>query len=224
MRTYYAVGQGARDLNPRAFRDVRLPGRHLARVLDQSLYEASLGAAADKFSELSRKSGKQRDDRGSRMNQQPGQQSELSAPPFDPVFPRLVDEGGRPQEKIIGLLAYGLYQEAKRDWISEFFLREKRYPNIDELRSYELSWTTSRLEALHNAAAQLIAAYTDTVVGQSEKEILRSALKGSFWRSVWRWVVGALIYTATVVASIIALNKLGVDWASMFRDLAAPLP
>src|SRR5919108_4573803 len=129
MSRYYAVGQGAHKPSSRPFHDMRLPGRQLARVLDRALHEASLAAAADKYSELSRKSGKQRDEREPRMNQEAERQSELPAPPFDPVYPRLVNEGGRPQEKILGLLAYGLYQEAKREWISDLFRREKHYPN-----------------------------------------------------------------------------------------------
>jgi hypothetical protein len=151
------------------------------------------------------------------MDQEAERERELSAPPFDPVYPRLVNDGGRAQEKVLGLLAYGLYQDAKREWISDFFRREKRYPNGDELRSYELSWTTSRLEGLHNASAQLIAAYTDTVIAHSEREVLHSALKGGFWRAVSRWVVGAILYTGIMVGLILGLSKMGIDWISMLR-------
>ena len=98
------------------------------------------------------------------------------------------------------LIAYGLYQEAKREWASDFQARERRYPGDEELSAYERSWTASRLEALENAAAQLVTAYTDSVATQVEKQILRSALKGSFWRAVWRWVVSALCYTILLFA------------------------
>ena len=122
MSTYYAVGQGGPDA--RAFRNLLLPNRRLARVLDQALHENSLAAAGNKYCELSRKSGKQLGkERRATMSQEAGQQREPSAPPFDLVFPRLVNETGRPQEKIIGLLAYGLYEQAKREWISDFFSR-----------------------------------------------------------------------------------------------------
>jgi hypothetical protein len=118
------------------------------------------------------------------MTDQSAQQSGSPKAPFDPIFPRLVKDGRG--ERLLGFIAYGLYQDAKLEWISDFQAREKRYPSEEELRIYERSWTTSRLEALENAAAQLVAAYTDTVVAQAEKQILRSALTGSYWRAVSR--------------------------------------
>ena len=137
----------------------------------------------------------------------PDRQSER--PPFDAIFPRLVKEEA-PGEKLLGFIAYGLYLEAKREWVSDFQAREQRYPGDEELSTYERSWTPSRLEALENAAAQLVTAYTDSVVTQAEKQILRSALKGSFWRAVGRWVVGALLYTVLLFALAIGLIKSGV--------------
>ena len=139
------------------------------------------------------------------------QQSESPKPPFDPVFPRLVNEADGAAQRLIGFIAYGLYQEARREWISDFQRRERRYPHDEELRSYERSWTESRLEALQNAAAQLIASYTDSVVTQAERQILRTALRGSFWRGVWRWAVGALLYTLIVVGLAFGLAWYGID-------------
>ena len=137
----------------------------------------------------------------------PDRQSER--PPFDAIFPRLVKEES-PEAKLLGFIAYGLYLEAKREWVSDFQAREQRYPGDEELSTYERSWTPSRLEALENAAAQLVTAYTDSVVTQAEKHILRSALKGGFWRAVGRWVVGALLYTVLLFALAIGLIKSGV--------------
>jgi hypothetical protein len=142
------------------------------------------------------------------MIDEPDQQSPRT--PFDPIFPRLVKEGS-PEQKFVGFIAYSLYQEAKREWISDFWARERRYPLDEELCAYEQTWTASRLEALENAAAQVIAAYVDSVVAQSEKQILRSALRGSFWRAVWRWVAGALLYTSIMTGLALGLTKLGFD-------------
>jgi len=129
---------------------------------------------------------------------------------LDPIFPLLVKEEDQ-EKKFLGFIAYGLYQEAKREWVSDFQSRERRYPNHDEMSAYERSWTGSRLDALENTAAQLVAAYTDAVVSQLEKQILRSALKGSMWRAVSRWVVGALCYTALLFAIVLTLSRSGVQ-------------
>lgn len=156
------------------------------------------------------------------MTPDPGQQTNGAKPPFDPVFPHLVDEAGRNGQKLIGFVAYGLYHEAKREWISDFHAREGRFPSDEELRAYERTWTTSRLEALRNAAAQSIAAYTDAVVTQAERQVLRSALKGSFWRAVWRWAVGAVLYTLIIVGLAFGLAKSGVDIVGMLRAALPP--
>jgi hypothetical protein len=129
---------------------------------------------------------------------------------FDPIFPRLV-KGDAAAEKLLGFIAYGLYQDAKREWISDFRAREKRYPLDGELLAYERSWTASRLEALENAAAQLVTAYTDCVVTQAEKQILRGALRGSFWSTAWSWIAGALLYTLLCFAFVVGLAWSGVD-------------
>ena len=156
------------------------------------------------------------------MTHESAPQTDGSKPPFDPVFPRLVSEAESPGQKLIGFLAYGLYHEARREWISDFRAREGRYPHEEELRAYERSWTASRLEALQNAAAQLITAYTDSVLAQAEKQILRSALKGNFWRGVWRWAVGALLYTLLLFAFIIGLAKSGIDLTGIPEQILKP--
>jgi hypothetical protein len=51
------------------------------------------------------------------MRDEADQQSEHPKPPFDPIFPRLVKEDS-PEQKFLGFISYGLYQEAKREWIS----------------------------------------------------------------------------------------------------------
>jgi hypothetical protein len=150
------------------------------------------------------------------------QQIEAPKPPFDPAFPRLVHEAEGTEQKLIGFIAYGLYQDAKREWISDFRSREGRYPHDEELREYERSWTASRLEGLKNAAVQSIAAYTDSVLSQAETQILRNALNASVWRAVWCGLVGALLYTLIVIGFIVILARSGIDLKGLFERLTTP--
>jgi hypothetical protein len=149
------------------------------------------------------------------------QSDQKSKNQVDAIFPRLV-KGDSAPEKLLGFIAYGLYQDAKREWIADFGAREKRYPLEEELHVYERSWTTSRLEALESAAAQLVTAYTDSVVTQAEKQILLSALRGSFWSAVWRWMAGALLYTLLLLAFVVGLARAGVDLTSILEKLINP--
>jgi hypothetical protein len=72
-----------------------------------------------------------------------------------------------------------------------------------------------------SAPAQLIAAYTDSVVAQAEKQILRSALRGSYWRAVGRWVGGALLYTFFLLAFAIGLAKSGIDLGGLYQKIVS---
>jgi hypothetical protein len=111
------------------------------------------------------------------MNDQEVPQTNGAKSPLNPMFPQLVKEADTPEQKLIGFIAFGLYEEARREWASNFREREGRYPVETELRAYERSWTASRLDGLRNAAVQLVAAYADTVANQLEAEILRGAVK-----------------------------------------------
>jgi hypothetical protein len=155
------------------------------------------------------------------VTHEPAQENESPKPPFDPVFPRLINEAEGSEQKLIGFIAYGLYHDAQWEWISDFRTREGRYPHDEELREYERSWTASRLEGLKNAAVQLVAAYTDSVLSQAEREILRNALKGRLWRAIWSWLIGALLYTLIMIGSIVILAKSGIDFIGLFKRLTA---
>jgi hypothetical protein len=154
------------------------------------------------------------------VTHEPAQQIEEAArSPLDAIFPRLVNEAEVKEQKLIGFIAYGVYHDAKREWISDFRAREGRYPHNEELREYERSWTASRLEGLKNAAVQLIAAYTDTVLSQAETQILRNALKGGGWRAMWCGLVGALLYTLVVIGLIVILARSGIDLRGLVERL-----
>ena len=138
------------------------------------------------------------------------------------MFPQLVRESETPEQKLIGFIAYGLYEEARREWASEFREREGRYPGPDELRAYERSWTASRLDGIRNAAIQVVAAYADSIVTQVEADILRRALRGGFWRSVARWLFSAVVFGLVLLGIVVALGRFGIDPIQAVKDLAMP--
>jgi hypothetical protein len=156
------------------------------------------------------------------MSNETTQSANAARSPLDPMFPRLVKEADSPEQKVIGFIAFGLYEEARREWASDFRDREGRYPAEDEFRAYEKSWTASRLDAIRNAAVQVVAAYADTVSNHLEPEILRRALKGRFWRSVGRWLFSALIYTLAVLGTLVAVGRSGIDPIRMMQDFTTP--
>jgi hypothetical protein len=142
--------------------------------------------------------------------------------PVDPVFPRFFRNGEEPQHKLVGLIAYGLYEEARREWVDDFKVREKRFPLPEELRAYETSWTSSRLDGLKNAAIQILASYADSIAREIETQALRSALEGGFFKSVVRWLFSAVLFGAAVMGLMIALSRAGIDPVGTFQNLLRP--
>jgi hypothetical protein len=155
------------------------------------------------------------------MNEKVEVQAQDTAP-VDPVFPRFFRDGEEPQPKLVGLIAYGLYEEARREWVDAFKGREGRFPLAEEVRAYENSWTASRLEGLKNAAVQVLASYADTLAREIENQALRRALRGSFFRSGWRWLVSAVLFAAVVLGVMVALNRAGIDPIATFQSLLHP--
>ena len=141
---------------------------------------------------------------------------------LDPIFPQIVGQADDPQQKLIGFIAYGLFVEAKREWASDFQSREGRYPSQAEIRSYEGSWTLSRLDGIRNAAVQVVAAYADTIGSQIESDVLRATLKGHFWRNVGRWLFSALLFSLMLVGAYVTLGRVGIDPFEAILQLAAP--
>lgn len=129
--------------------------------------------------------------------------TEQGAPPpddYNPIFEVLVDSPGSDHGRLQGLVAYGLYKGAKREWASDIRRREGRGPNENELAAYIATWTESRLGGVRGEAAQILAAYADYVVSEEQPRILRNALKGSFSRAFWPSFWATILFAVLVVA------------------------
>src|SRR3954468_18878418 len=92
-------------------------------------------------------------------------------PPYNPIFERLIEAAGN--DRLRGLIAYGLYKTAKREWARELQKREGRKPNDDELLAYIRSWTPSQLENVQERARQALAEYAAAVIEAEQPRILR---------------------------------------------------
>jgi hypothetical protein len=106
--------------------------------------------------------------------------------------------------------------------LSHFRDRNGRYPIDEEIRAYEQSWTESRQEGLRNAAVQLVAAYADALVNQTERQILRRALKGRFWRGVGLWLFSASLFTVALIGLVVGLSRAGIDLVEIVKKASVP--
>ena len=142
-----------------------------------------------------------------------------SAPKYNPIFERLVSESGGPNA-LPGLIAYGLYKTAKREWVSDLSAREGRKPTDAELDAYMRTWTASQITTIQERAEQFLAEYASAVIQEEEPRILREAVRGSFWRAILPSVVASFLYTLVLIAIALILARSGIDLLGIFRDVA----
>lgn len=138
---------------------------------------------------------------------------------YNKIFEKFVgdiDNGN--QANLRGLLAYGLYKVAKREWVSAYRKKEGTPPSLEDLQRYAETWTQSQIESAFDRADQILAEYADVVVGSAEPLILKRALQGSFWRGVLQSITASFLYTLLLVGIATILAVAGVDIVSIFQN------
>ena len=143
----------------------------------------------------------------------------VGGPSFNPIFEQIAcDETGEPQ--LIGLVAYGLYKQVKREWARQVWQEQRRPPTKAELDLYTKSWTPSRLEGLLEEAQSGSARFGSSVVEQQRQTIINEALQGSFIKSVASSITGAFFYTLLLIGFAVVLAIAGVDILAILKTLA----
>lgn len=153
----------------------------------------------------------------------------MSGPPSEPedsdynaIFERLVDG----PEDLAGMVAYGRYKWAKREWLIEHQERRGRPPSADELRHYREHWTDSQLGALIDTAEGALTAFTSAVLDAERPKIEAAALKQarSFWTDVGAGVISAFVYTLILIGLALTLRVSGVDLLDAVEGVRSETP
>jgi hypothetical protein len=128
----------------------------------------------------------------------------------NPVFDQLV----RASDDIEGFIAYGLYKQAKREWLVNHKTREGRAPTPAELRSFFRQWTPTTLKAFRENAESALFGYAQSVVQNETPFIQRDALVQGrpLWKDVLIGVVSALSYSVILVIAAFLLGVFGNDF------------
>jgi hypothetical protein len=135
---------------------------------------------------------------------------------YNPIFERLVD----PDDPLVGLVAYGQYKTAKREWAESVRTNTGCVPSPDQLRAYAETWTPSRLDAIRERATLALAEHTNEFLAAERAEILREALNGSFWWSVWPSMFASALYTFALIVLVVIASQAGVDLLGIIDSLA----
>ena len=146
--------------------------------------------------------------------------SEKSAQHYNRVFEKFVGESPDGMSDIVGIVAYGIYKNAKREWATDFRSSYNRAPSQDDLNAYHATWTPAQIQSARNSAAQVMAEYADSVISAEEPRILKDALKGSFWPSVFTSISANVLYTLALIAIAIILARAGIDLIGLLSTAA----
>lgn len=87
------------------------------------------------------------------------------------IFDRLQTE----PHDLVGLVAYGLYQRRKREWIDSFEIAEKRSPTEDEVKAYCFTFNDSVLNDLRRQATNLIFRVSEEFANERLPEMQQEA-------------------------------------------------
>ncbi|WP_113447868.1 hypothetical protein [Rhizobium cremeum] len=140
---------------------------------------------------------------------------------YNTIFERFVGDGEAGNQDLLGIVAYGIYKNAKREWASEIRARHGRAPSEEELKAYHATWTSSQIQNARNNAQQVLAEYADYVISEAEPRILRDAVKGKFWPDVGTSIFSNALYTLGLIILAVILARSGVDLIGLLSTAAA---
>lgn len=145
------------------------------------------------------------------------------------IYEDLTDGHQTDEDLLVGVIAYGIYKEGKREWALEHWEREKRKPNEQELEAYIRTWTSSRLDGVREQAAQALASYANDVIDGVKPAIRENAVQGRISadlaefkaaigltprrviESIALSIMGAAIWTLILFLIVVTLKFAGVD-------------
>ncbi len=136
---------------------------------------------------------------------------------YNEVFERLVTD----TDDIEGFIAYGLYKQAKREWLIDFHEKNQRAPKAAEFAAYNAYWTETSLQALRENAESALSAYADTIVELATPSIESEALKigRPVWKDLLIGAMSAVTYSALLLVAAYLIQVFGNDFIDAFRGV-----
>ncbi|WP_246164431.1 hypothetical protein [Blastochloris sulfoviridis] len=136
---------------------------------------------------------------------------------FNPIFDKLVN-AEHPQ--VAEMVAYCLYKIRKREWATDFFAKNGRKPNDEELAAYVAMWTPSLIEGTRQQATGIVNSFAASVLDENAPKIREDALRGTFLRAVSTSIVASFFYTLLLIGVVIVGQIAGVDIASIWSAIS----
>jgi len=153
--------------------------------------------------------------------------------PYSRVYDHLV-EG---EDDVIGLIAYALYKQDKRDWFISWKRSHDAEPTPDHVEAFvNGQMTTAQRERYRAASRQVLDSYAFVAVEAEKPLITQTAVAGRVETAVAkiersrRWyrqlpgiLIGGIVAAAIVIGVVAVLVALDIDVAS-YLGYEAPAP
>lgn len=131
--------------------------------------------------------------------------------PYNTMYERLVDGSSN---TVQGYIAYGLYKNAKREWIRQFEAEKGRAPRPAEVQGYVDAYTAQMRDVFEAQAAGVLAQFAEGAVSDAKPAIVEHALKGTAGRSILQSILANAIYTLILIVIVVILKRAGIDLIS----------
>ncbi|QYE36529.1 hypothetical protein KZX46_11755 [Polymorphobacter sp. PAMC 29334] len=132
----------------------------------------------------------------------------MADPRFGVVFKQFYD--GEPDE-VRGLVAYGLYKIAKREWTETFYENKGVAPERSDVVAYTSTWTPAMIAGKQTQADAILDDYGRSLVDAARPTIVETALRGSLGRTIGINIFSAFLYTLILIGLVVVLRYSGVD-------------
>ena len=132
--------------------------------------------------------------------------------PYNTMYERLVDGSSN---TVQGYIAYGLYKNAKREWIRQFEAEKGRAPRPAEVQGYVDAYTAQMRDVFEAQAAGVLAQFAEGAVSDAKPAIVEHALKGTAGRSILQSILANAIYTLILIVIVVILKRAGIDLISL---------
>lgn len=160
--------------------------------------------------------------------------TEADQPSHNRVFEELVETN----EDLIGLVAYSLYKQHKRDWLIRFRETQGISPSSRELNAFLLGvLLPEQVSKYRQAAAAALVDYAQAFVLAEEPRIREEAITeriasaagqiesaGRWYRQILPGIAAAAIWTLFLIGLALLLRFAGIDILEIVQSVSAGTP
>lgn len=141
----------------------------------------------------------------------------------NPIRDRIFDRVNEPGDEIIAHIAYGLYKERKKAYLTA--RRDELNAPVPpvEVDSFVRAYDDGQIDLVWSRAQDVLATFAVTYA-EAEKQTavrkaLKDALRGNFWRHLWINAWSGVVITVVVLLLYLLARLVGFDPLDLFVRL-----